>query len=94
MHLEQSGRNRRSQCCRQGSCGHKDGSDLRTPGGRKPVAEIENDTREETGFRHAEQKTQNVEARRALHKSHAARDEPPGDHDAGDPDAGAHFMKN
>ncbi len=48
---------------------------------------------EETGFRHAEQKTQNVEARRALHKSHAARDESR-NHDAGDPDAGAHFMKN
>ena len=56
---------------------------------RKPVRQIENDAREETCFRSAKKKSRGVKRRRAPHEHRRRRDQAPGDHDPGDPDARA-----
>lgn len=53
VHLQQSGGDGRTQRGGERRGSHKDGGDLRTFRRREPVAEIEDDAGEETGFRHA-----------------------------------------
>jgi hypothetical protein len=55
--------------------------------------EIENDAGEEAGFRHPEQETHDVETRLAGDERHGGRDQPPADHNAGDPDPRAEALK-
>ena len=54
--------------------------------GRKPVAQVKDDPREKAGFGGAEQEAQDIETDRALHECHGAGDDPPGEHDPGNPD--------
>src|ERR1017187_8050535 len=53
----------------------------------EPVAEVQNDSGEEAGFRDAEQKAEDTKADGAANKSSGDRDQAPGDHDAADPEA-------
>src|SRR5260370_16742129 len=66
----------------------------------EPVAEIEDDSREEAGLREAEKEPEDIEANRASGEGHRDRDQTPGNHDPADPetrsdmvqdDAGGHF---
>src|SRR5215813_10736754 len=60
----------------------------------EPVAEIENDSREEAGFCEPEQKSEDTEADRAPDESHRNRDQAPGDHDATDPEARPYLVQD
>ncbi len=60
----------------------------------KPEGEIQQHARKEPGFRHAEQEPHDVEHGGALHKHHGSRHEAPRDHDAGNPPARSHPVKN
>ena len=61
--------------------------------GREPIGEIEDHAGEEAGLGDAEEETQGVEGVRAFDQTHAGGDDAPGDHDAGDPKAGADLAK-
>ena len=54
-----------------------------------PVGQVENDSGEESRLRRAEKKAHGVKHRDRLDEHHRHRDEPPDDHDPGNPDAGA-----
>ena len=85
-----------------GDGGHEQRHGAGALGGGKPVGEIENDAREESGFRDAEQKAQRIkpELKRcdteerwqrspgnAVHEREGAGNDRPGEHDAGNPPA-------
>src|SRR5260370_1804472 len=60
----------------------------------EPVAEIEDDSREEAGFREAEQEPEDIEANRASGEGHRDRDQAPGDHDPADPEARSDIVQD
>ena len=53
---------------------------------REPIGHEEEDARHETGFRQADQRAERIEAVGAGRKQRRGRRDPPGDHDARDPD--------
>jgi hypothetical protein len=56
---------------------------------RIPLQDVEDDSGEKAGFRHAQQKTGGVELHRRADEHHRHGDNAPGDHNAGEPAAGA-----
>ena len=60
---------------------------------RKPIGEVKDDAGEEARLGHPQQKTHDIEAGLAAHERHGGGDQPPADHDAGDPDAGAEALE-
>ncbi len=94
MHLQQRAGHRRSQDSRERRRGHEDRGDGGALARGKPVAEIENDAREEPGLGGPQQEPQDVETVRSLHECHGAGDQAPGDHHPGDPDAGADLLQH
>ena len=80
---------RRPDHARQRHGGHEQPDDLGALLGREPVGEIEDHAREEPRLGGAEQEADDVEADRAAHERHRGGHDPPGDHDAPDPPAGA-----
>ena len=77
-----------------GSSSHKERDDLGSPPHGKPVAEVENNAREKSGFRNAKQKTKNIETDFALDERENRRDYPPGNHDTRDPKTRAYLLKD
>src|SRR5574337_460593 len=75
---------------RAGDVGHRDrGGEQRHRRGEflaaEPVGQIDDDAREETGFGHPQEETQDVQLGRALDEGRQRRQDAPGDQDAGDP---------
>ncbi len=68
---------------------HELGDRPRPLGGGKPPAQVVDDAWEEAGFGHPQQEAQPVEAERPPDEHHGRRQEPPRDHEAGDPNARA-----
>ena len=60
---------------------------------REPLHEIEDDSREEACLGHAEAESGDVELHRRADEEHAHGDEAPGEHDAGEPAAGAEAVQ-
>src|ERR1700694_946693 len=60
----------------------------------EPVAEIEDDSREESGVREAEHEPEDIEANRASGEGHRDRDQAPGDHDPTDPEARSDLVQD
>ncbi|MCY1429775.1 hypothetical protein D9M71_457050 [compost metagenome] len=58
----------------------------RTPIGRKPVGQVQQQTRRKTRFGNAKQKAQGIELPRGFDEGEQGGDDAPGDHDASDPD--------
>ena len=56
---------------------------------RKPLREVVDDAREESGLGGAQQKPQRVERRGVVHEGHGSRHQTPREHDPRDPHAGA-----
>ena len=92
--LQQRAGHRRAQHGRERRCRHEDrghgGALLR----RKPVAEIEDDAGEESGFRRAKQEAQRIEAGGALNECHGTGNQAPGDHHPRDPDPRADLVEH
>ncbi len=61
---------------------------------RKPVGEVEDDARKESGLSDAQQEAHDREARRTRNHRGKARQDPPGDHDPGDPYSGADLFQD
>ena len=60
----------------------------------EPIAEVQDDSGEEAGFREAEQKAEDTKADGAANKSSGDRDQAPGDHDAADPEARSDLVQD
>ncbi len=73
---------------------HEPGGHLAAPRRRIPISEIEDDARKEPGLGHAEQKPHHIELRRRGDEQRERGNQPPGDHDAGDPHPRANPVKN
>ncbi|MCY1524754.1 hypothetical protein D9M68_597020 [compost metagenome] len=69
--------------------GHEQRDDLGAAMGRIPVCQVQDHAGIETRFGQAQQEAQDVEAGRRLDEHEHARQDPPRNHDARDPDAGA-----
>ena len=60
---------------------------------REPLHEVEDDSREEACLCHAEEEAGDVELHGCADEEHADGDEAPGEHDAGEPAAGAETVE-
>ena len=60
---------------------------------RVPLQDVEDDSGEEAGFRHAQQKAGGVELHRRADEHHRHGDDAPGDHNAGEPAARAEAVE-
>ena len=85
VHGQQCSGNRRSDGDGNGHGGHEECRHAGSVAGRKPVAQVQDDPWEKAGFGSAEQEAQDIETHRPLNKRHGARDDPPGEHDPGNP---------
>ena len=89
VELEQgAGQGRTHHSCQRGR-GHEQGDGTRALVRWEPEGEVEQHARNEACLCHAQQQAHQVEGVRRCHKDHTGRDEAPGDHDAGDPEARA-----
>ena len=86
----QGGTNQR----RERHCHHERADYAGADFGGKPVGEIENNPRKKAGFSNAKYEPQSIEARIVPDECMADRQDTPGDHDAGDPDACAGLLKD
>ena len=85
VHGQQCPGNGRTDGDGDGHGGHEEGGHARAMAGRKPVAQVEDDPREKARLGSPEQEAQNIQADRPLHECRRARDDPPGEHDPGNP---------
>ena len=81
VHGEKQARERTDDDEGERARGHEARDGARAALLRKPVGEIEHDARKESGFGDAQEKAQDVEARRPLHEGAGGRDRAPDDED-------------
>ena len=72
-----------------GRAGHEERHGAGALAGREPLGQVVDDAGEEARLGGAEQEAEHVEGRGVLHEGHRRRHQPPGQHDPGNPHAGA-----
>ncbi len=89
MPAENPTRERRTNDVRHGDGGHKDRAGFGAVFIAEPMGEIDDDSGEESSFRHTEQESSQIELARRVHSRQENGDQSPGDEDARHPLAGA-----
>ena len=93
VELQQRHRERRADEGRQRDRYGEGGQDARAVLGRQPVGQVQDCAGEKSGLRRTEDEAHRVERVRPDHERHAGRDQPPADHDPGDPAPGADLLQ-
>ena len=94
MQFEQARRNRAAERDRDWDRCHEAGRDPPPVDRREPVGEEQDHAREKTGLGEAEQKTDEVKAPFADDECRGTGNQPPADHDAGDPQPRADLVED
>ena len=94
MQREQPRRNRATEQTGHRNREHEARQSASPLAGRHPLAQVEHDAREKTGFRHSQQQAQSVELVCGLHQGHQGSHHTPAQQDAADPTAGSNPLKD
>ncbi len=89
---QRTGQRPGNQRC-QRRAAEEDGNRLAALGGRQPAGEVVDHPGEEARFGNAQQKAQHVELGFVLHEGHGSGHQPPGEHDAGQPQPCADLLQ-
>jgi hypothetical protein len=89
VELQERARDRRADHAGHRGCGHEQADRSRALARREPMRDVQDDAGEETGFRRAQQESQDIKRRCAIDEDHRGGKHAPGEHDSRDPDARA-----